>query len=396
MKSETVVDRFEGIVAEYPDNFALYTERGGLVTYRELNVAANRIAHAILSIYGDGNDAVMLFFSHGERAYIETVMGALKARKIVVAVNVDRHTTEWGQRGFLDHGFMDDTYISKLRDITGTELILTDMANWKMVERIAQGLRVLNTELQFKGPGENPGLNILPTDLATIMHTTGTTGEPKAVKRYHGMELQNILIANDPPTLPTDRTTLFRTANTAATADMYFALLNGARLCPHNITAGDLTEWVVRQKITYFRGLGTAFRKLDYERGGGFPHVRVINIGGESIVMQDVENYRKYFSDDCKLVVRYSASECGHITHFTIDKKTELPDGVVPVGFPLGDKKLAVYGEEIAVGSEFLAGYLNPTTELKKKFRQEGRLYMTGDRGYFLPTGALVHLGRIT
>jgi non-ribosomal peptide synthetase component F len=44
---QSIPDRFEKIVARYPDRIAVKTKADAL-TYAELNQAANRVAHAIL------------------------------------------------------------------------------------------------------------------------------------------------------------------------------------------------------------------------------------------------------------------------------------------------------------------------------------------------------------
>jgi acyl-coenzyme A synthetase/AMP-(fatty) acid ligase len=393
---DTVISRFKAIVDVQPESIALHTKSGGLITYQELDVASNKIANAILATRGEDNDPVALMCEQGEKEQIEAILGTLKARKTVLSLNVDRRTQQWGQRSFLEHGFLDQSYVRELFWNAAPELILCDHKHLLPAMEIANGMRVLNTSLDFKGAAHDPNIEIKPNDLNAILHTTGTTGEPKAVLRPHSMEVRNIDVANETDHVgPDDRVTLFRSASTGAMADIFFALLNGARLCPYQLDSGDLTDWINREKITVFRSVCTVFRMLDYERGGGFPHVRLINIGGESITQADVENYRKYFPDTCKLVVRYSSSETGHICHYEITKDTKL-NGEVPVGYPLGDtRKIIIVDGEIIVRDQpeyLFAGYLN-NPKLTREKMSDG--YHTWDKGYFREDGALVHQGRI-
>ena len=119
--------------------------------------------------------------------------------------------------------------------------------------------------------------------------------------------------------------------------------------------------------------------------------------------MADVDNYRRYFPDTCKFVVRYSSSETGHISHHVRDKQTKIaPDGVLPVGFPLGAKKIDFDNRgQILVRDKrehLFAGYLNnPKLTAEKIVDDWNRqpVYCTGDKGYLDSDGALVHLGRM-
>ena len=58
---QSVVDRFERQVHQYPDRLALKT-RTHAYTYSELNAAANRVAHALLELRGESSETVALLF----------------------------------------------------------------------------------------------------------------------------------------------------------------------------------------------------------------------------------------------------------------------------------------------------------------------------------------------
>jgi acyl-CoA synthetase (AMP-forming)/AMP-acid ligase II len=407
-ESETmnVVSKFEETAERYPDEIAIHTWKGAL-TYAELNSRANRLAHAILSWQGPGNDAVLLMYKHGLYYQMEAILGVLKAGKAIAAINVDRQTIQTGQRGLLDFEFMDDSAVMNLLSMSGSELILCDRDYHEQAHRIgsAAKIRVENTTLQYSGQESNPNVEIKPNDLTAILHTTGTTGEARAVKRSHSMEISNILAANTGDgitTGPGDRSTLFRIANPAALGDSLYPLLWGGRLSIFNVFSGDLTEWVVRQKITCFRALGTVFRMLDYERGDGFKSVKFINVGGEMITENDIENYRCYFPDRCKFVIRYAASEAGVITQYVMDKDTPFEPGMV--GWPVGKKYLGIInGDKDGIGEiavcdnkgNLFSGYLNNPELTSKKLKDDGTVFLTGDRGRLRDDGCLIHLGRI-
>ena len=63
----------------YPDRLAV-KDKNHALTYRELNKAANRMAHAILAQRGEGEELGALTFNQGIRA-IAAILGALKSGK---------------------------------------------------------------------------------------------------------------------------------------------------------------------------------------------------------------------------------------------------------------------------------------------------------------------------
>jgi non-ribosomal peptide synthetase component F len=76
---------FEGHAARYPDRLAVVSGDRRL-TYGELNQAANRIAHLILSCLGSADTSVALLFEPGA-SIVAAILGVLKAGKMYVALD---------------------------------------------------------------------------------------------------------------------------------------------------------------------------------------------------------------------------------------------------------------------------------------------------------------------
>src|SRR5262245_52990940 len=81
---QSVPDRFEHIVRQYPQRLAVQVGARAF-TYDELNRAANRIAHALLTHRGPGSEPVALLFDHGFEG-IAAFFGVLKAGKFAVTL----------------------------------------------------------------------------------------------------------------------------------------------------------------------------------------------------------------------------------------------------------------------------------------------------------------------
>ncbi len=102
-----------------------------------------------------------------------------------------------------------------------------------------------------------------------------------------------------------------------------------------------LAKWLRDEEVSIFTCVATIFRHAVHGLSDGdrFPAVRLIHIGGEPIFKADVELYKKYFSDDCLFVSRYSISETQAVSYFFITKNTAIEDRV-PVGYPSKATKL--------------------------------------------------------
>jgi non-ribosomal peptide synthetase component F len=78
---QSIPERFEKIVGRYPERLAAKT-RDRSLSYKELNEASNRIAHALLTQRGPGNDSVALLLIRGRRHRWN--VGALKEASYLV------------------------------------------------------------------------------------------------------------------------------------------------------------------------------------------------------------------------------------------------------------------------------------------------------------------------
>ena len=398
---QSISNRFEEQARRYPHRLAVKTKSQTL-TYDALNRISNRAAHAVLARCDPSNDPVVLLFKQGA-PLIAATFGVLKAGKAYVPLHFS-----------LPH--------AKARQILENVqpcLIITDNEHASLAYELAgERLKILNLdEMDNALPDENPGLFISPDRIAYINYTSGSTGEPKGVVWNHRSELFGIRVkTNELHISPDDRVSLVRSNNVGAARDMFLALLNGAALLPFDLQEeglADLGNWLLREDITVFTCVATIFRHSVHslKRNRKFSHIRLIHIGGEPLFKSDVELYKKHFSDECILVNRYSISETQAVSYHFIDKQTEIKEERVPVGYPLEGNEVLLLDDqgkevglsqigEIAVKSPYLAlGYWRQPELTRAKFLPDpkggnARVYLTGDLGYRLPDGCLVHAGR--
>ena len=399
--NQTIARRFEQQARRYPERLALKAGRRAL-SYAELNDAADQVARVLAGDADRGTPMAAVLCEAGV-SMIVALLGALKAGRPFVPLNprLPKFT---------------------LQEILGSLdpcLVLTDERNIDLAREIGgAGRRVLDVQhLEPIRARKNPALALSPDALAYINFTSGSTGAPKGVMWNHRSELFGIRSkTNALHIAPTDRISLLRANNVGAARDMFLALLNGAALIVLDLSQGglaSLADWLREEEISVFTCVATVFRQALSGAGKTrkFSTVRLIHIGGEPIFKSDLELYRRHFSDDCLFVSRYSISETQAVSYFFMNKRSRIAEDRVPVGYPLEGNEVAIVdgqGDplgareigEIAVRSPYLAlGYWREPELTRAKFLDDRagaktRTYLTGDLGYQLPDGCLVHVGR--
>lgn len=400
---QSIPKRFEEQARKYSDRTAI-TTGNHVLTYDQLNQGANRLSVAILSQRGDRQEPIALLLEQGASA-ISAILGVLKAGKIYVP--------------------LDTTYpqarIEYILEDSQAAVIVTNNRNFSLARELAKHNRcqLLNIdELDASSFVEEPDSSISPDSLAWILYTSGSTGQPKGVVQTHRNVLHDIMnYTNAFHICQVDRLILLTSYSVVDTVrTMYGALLNGASLYPLDVKEEGLThlaDWLNHHQITIYRSFSTLFRHfidtLDGEQQ--FPKLRLLYLCGEPVYRKDLELYKRHFSPDCIFVNGIGSTECLTYRWYLMDKKTQVNDNNVPVGYPLEDIEVLLLdddGKEVAfneigemsVKSRYLSpGYWCRPEVSQVKFLPDPNggdewIYRTGDLGLILDDGCLVHMGR--
>jgi len=396
---QSIPNRFEQQVNRYPNRIAIKTKTQQ-ITYEQLNRMANRLAYAIRSQLGKGEEPIILLLEKGA-SLIATMLGVLKVGKIYVPL---------------------DTSFPKFRltymlDDSQAVLIITNNKNIALASELAQGdCQLLNIDdIQYSNLStENLGLLISPDTLAYIIYTSGSTGQPKGIAHNHRNTLHNIRTTTNAFHIgPNDRMTFLHASGVmSAVRGIFSTLLNGATLYPidvNNTKLSDLNNLLSQEEITVYYSVPTLFRTIVSSLTGAeeFPKLRLVILTGEPVLMRDVELYKKYFSPNCILGTGLGTSETGTVRVCSIDKDTDINNSTAPLGYAVDDIEIMLLDDagaevdtgnigEIAVKSRYIAqGYWQNLT--KAAFKPAGEneyIYRTGDMGHMLPDGCLIHHGR--
>lgn len=394
--------RFEVVAAALPDKVA-FAGDGCVLTYAQINRAANRIAHDLLSTADPGDAPVALYLDQGA-SLIAAILGVLKAGKCYVPLDPENPVQR--SRRLVEGG--------------GCRLIVTDAAHHERARELVAGddaVRVVEN-LPSDLPQDNPGVLVSPGSPAYIIFTSGSTGEPKGVVQNHESVLHSTyLFTKLLQVTHQDRTSQIYTPGVyGAQRDTMLALMNGATLCHFPTrergTTG-LADWLDQNQVTIFHGVATVFRRLMAEipEDKVFQSVRLLKIGGEATAWRDVDLYRQHFRPDCHLFCGFSTSETNLVTDCFVTVDTPRSGQQVPLGRVAEDKEILILDDEgrtlpdgevgeIAIRSRYLSsGYVGQPELNAQKYRVSPddpsiRIYLTGDMGVKHPDGTVEHRGR--
>ncbi len=399
---QSITNRFEQQVKKYANSIAIKSKIEA-VTYDQLNQNANRLARTIFAARGEAKEVIALLIEQGT-SFITGIFGVLKTGKIYVPIDPSIP-------------FVRLTHI--LKDSQAV-LVVTNNQNLALARELTQDrCQVLNIDdIDCSLNSDNLELQISPDSLAYIIYTSGSTGEPKGVLQNHRNALHNCMNNTNALCISADdRLTLLHSCGVmGAMRGICNALLNGASLYPLNVKEEGLTSlvnWLLEEEITIYHSVATLYRQfvgiLTQERQ--FPKLRLLILGGESVLATDIDLYKKYFSENCVVFVSLGSTETGTVRQFIVNKNTQIQSITIPIGYPIEDMEILLLDEagnevdcgdigEIAVKSKYLAlGYWRKPELTKTVFHADpkvanSRIYYTGDLGRFAVDGCLVHMGR--
>ena len=399
---QSVSKRFEICVERYHDHIAVKDE-AGTWTYDQLNRLANRIAWELLKTGGEQSRPVALLFNPGAEA-VASMLAVLKSGKFYVPLD-PLYPQARNQYIFRD---------------SQARVLLTSNQNLSLAnELFGDDLVIVNIDdIGNKKPDENPGLEISPTSLAYLIYTSGSTGQPKGVVQNQRGMLHNTMRQTELLRFgPGDRNTmLYSTSVMGTVRDLSNSLLNGGALYPFDIRnrgLNTLVEWLQAEKITICHTIPSVFRHLPnvLQESQRLLSVRLVILGGEMALSNDLEIFKRHFSPDCILFTGLGTTETGTVRQIMLRKDAVINSATLPLGYPIRDVEVILLDDdgkrvqdgeigEIAVRSSYLAlGYWNKPEITREAFLPDPldgnqRIFRTGDLGKMSPDGSLFHCGR--
>ena len=383
-----VHELFEEQVARVPDAVAVVCD-GATWTYARLNESADELAVRLRQQGAGPGHVIGLCY---ERS-VEAVLGMLAVLKIGAAyVPLD---PTWGNER-----------MRFVLEDAGVRLVLTP-EGVDEPDRLAGGPVVAAMWPAGASPGE---------DVAYLMYTSGSTGEPKAVSVVH-RGIIRLVVGNTYADLTASDVVLHTSSLTfdASTFEVWSALLTGARLVimpMRHPTLDELGRLITGHSVSVAFLSPDLFHQMVDAQLEQVRSIRQLLVGGD--VLSPVDATRFLASRSGALINAYGPTENTVFTccHYMTDGG-DVGERV-PIGRPIANTDvyvldahrqpvpIGVPGELYTGGAGIARGYWKRPALTAERFVPHpfsdapgALLYRTGDRVRYLADGRLEFLGRI-
>ena len=393
----TIPELLAATVRRHGDQPAVADDQVRL-SYAEL---AERVAAVAAELIGRGvrpEDRVGVHLRRGVGAVV-TVLGVLSAGAAYVPIDVSYPRRRRDQMVHAGH----------------LRLLLTDPGRGQRLAHLP--LEVHELDWQTLPPSAAGPSVIDPKSAASVLFTSGSTGEPKGVVLEHR---QLVAFASDPaiPAVgPGDRMAQSSSLSfDTFTFELMRSVAGGAQVVVlpsmSELIGADLMRQLRRHRITAMLAPAIALNHLARHDREAFASLRVLCSGGDVLLAETVRELRAGgFAGE--LLNLYGPTEAT-----VACSGYEIPDlpadcARVPIGHPLASARLYVLDDRLAPvsdgqtgelyvgGAGVGRGYLEQPGLTARQFPADPfaadgtRMYATGDKVRTGPGGALEYLGRV-
>ncbi len=393
---------FEAQVEKTPEAIAVVFEDQQM-TYQELNISANQLAHHLQAL-GIGPDMLVGICVDRSLEMVIGLLGILKAGGAYVPI---------------DPSYPQERIAYMLED-SQVAVLLTQQ---KLVVSLPQHCAMLvlldaDWEQIAQQKSENPSSGVDPLQLAYTIYTSGSTGKPKGAMNTHQAICNRLLWMQQAYELTPEDRVLQKTPFSfdVSVWEFFWPLLTGARLIVarpegHKDSA-YLVRLIVEQEITTLHFVPSMLQIfLEEPRLEGCCSLRQVMCSGEALP-KELEK-RFWENLDAKLHNLYGPTEAAvDVTFFACDR--DHTNQIVPIGRPIANTQIYILDShlqpvpigvpgEIYIGGVGLArAYLNRPELTAEKFicnpfenSTASRLYKTGDLARYKSDSNIEYLGRL-
>ena len=374
-----------------------------LLTYRELNEQANRLARYLGNLGIAPESVVGVCLERSVEALIAAI-AVLKAGGVYLPL--DPEHPEERLRFMLEDA-------AALVLLTGNGTIRTDSAISARIVDLDDEWETISDQR-----ADNMTSGVRPENAAYVIYTSGSTGQPKGVVIEHRAICNQVQWRRSAFSLsPADAVLLHtRTTFDPAVWEIYGPLAAGARVivAPPGVERDGalLVETISANDVTVLQIVPSVLEALldepGIERCRSLKHILC---GGETLTPELRERIFAHLA--AELHNLYGPTEAAiDATSWTCRRGEERP--VVPIGRPIANAKIyilddrlnltpvGVPGELYIGGAGVGRGYVNRPDLTAERFIPDtfgdgssALLYCSGDRARWLPDGSLEFLGRL-
>ena len=389
-----VHELFEAQAARTP-NAAAITFGKDTLTYAQLNIRANQIAHW-LQEHGVKPDKLVGLCVERSLDMVVALLGILKAGGAYVP---------------LDPAFPKERLAQILED-SQPEVMITQPAATSMASSYVKHTLMMGTPELAWSSRENPDSDAQPHNLAYVIFTSGSTGRPKGVQIEH-RALVNFLesMAREPGLLAEDILLAVTTLSfDIAGLEIFLPLVKGARLVIASrdavLDGTALRRLLETSNATVMQATPVTWRMLLESGWQGCERLKIL-CGGEAMP----PDLAKELIPRCSsLWNMYGPTET---TIWSTLLRVSSVESRIPIGRPIDNTQVYIVDRqlrpvpvgatgELLIGGDGLArGYLNRPELTTERFisipfadNKDARVYKTGDLCQWRLDGTIDCLGR--
>ncbi|MBO4617921.1 MAG: amino acid adenylation domain-containing protein [Lachnospiraceae bacterium] len=400
---QTATEFLKEVFESCADKLAV-ADRNTRITYRELYEKSGKMAASFKTLGVQKGDRVAIMLNRGVE-YITAIVATIRTGASYVPLEVG----------------MPLKRVETILENSEAKLIVTD--DKTEIEKLDTKAYKAGLNELFNNSCEDFDIScqdLCGDDTAYIIYTSGTTGKPKGVPISH-LSLVNLEegLKDIAGNCSTDRCfgLLSSFCFDASVQGIFYSLFNGLKLYvfskEERLDKDALLEIVKREHVDIIDGTPLDLRMMSYSKGRDIGGIRLLFIGGESLMRDVTNDFYNHFRGDYSIVNVYGPTECAvDSTYMTVDKIMDGSEVSVPIGRPLANKRVYVLdkdlkpvprecmGEIYVAGTGIMSGYVG-NEELSREvikediFCQGEVMYKTGDLGYLSYDNLLVCAGRI-
>ncbi|MEN5057172.1 amino acid adenylation domain-containing protein [Sphingobacterium kitahiroshimense] len=392
---KTLLDAFSQSVKNYPSSIAVAF--GSIIlTYKELEEKSNQLANYLIETYSVRSESRIGVMLDRSEKFIISILGILKAGAAYIPIDPTYPELR-------KHFIIKDTaiqllithseYMSDVHYYNGSVFFADDCVDYTIASK------------------DNPNIKISSEDLAYIIYTSGSTGEPKGVMIEHGGVANTIFSQIEIfEVCPNDHNLQFASISfDASISEIFVCLCSGG--CLYIISEiekkdGDKFEHFIIQNEIDIATIPPAFlQTLEVEK---ISRLKKLVTAGETASKETMSRYL----DSVECFNAYGPTEasiCASI--FKIEQEDFYENTTIPIGNAIHNVyvyivdsaenllPMGAIGELCIGGAGVARGYLNKPRLTEEKFvldpfRNNGKMYKSGDLAKLLPDGTIEFLGR--
>ena len=368
------------------------------ISYGELNIKANQLAHQLRSL-GAHSDTLVAIAVDRSVEMVVGLLGILKAGAAYLPVDPD---------------FPRDRVSFMLED-ANVQILLTQSNLLEYLPEISGKVLCLDTDWPAVSINSENNLEPVstPEDLAYVIYTSGSTGKPKGVEIAHSAVVNFLFsMSRSPGFRDTDVMLAITTLSfDIAVLELFLPLVVGGKTVivsrDEALDGSRLLSRLISSNATVMQATPASWRLLLTAGWKSSEQLKVL-CGGEAMELE----LATALSERAESVWNmYGPTET---TIWSLCHKVDVSEGVISIGRPIANTQIYVVDHnmqpvpkgvvgELCIGGHGVArGYLQRPELTSERFidnpfnqQENSKLYRTGDLVRYLPNGCLECLGRM-